>query len=108
MLKKLTRKPIIPIMKLVVSFCHDGYGERFCQTVESFFKLPCIVVRVVCSICSGLKLSQGKQGKNYRNLREYDFLDLADILFIDFVLYISSFALVIICTTVLISLSFLE
>ena len=54
MLKKLARKPFMPVMKLLILIFHDANGLQF---------VPCIVINIVCRICSGPMLSQGKQGR---------------------------------------------
>ena len=38
------------------------------------------LIDIVCGICSGPILNQGKQGRNQGNIRENDFPDLADTL----------------------------
>ena len=69
-LKNLARIHIKPIMKWLAFIFSDVNRTHFAQIWEGLLKLPCIVISVVCSICSGPILNQGKQGRNRRKIRE--------------------------------------
>ena len=78
--RRFTRKPDIPIIKLLVFIFRDGNGAHFTQTGEGLLKQPFIVISVMCGICSGPILNQGKQCRNQGNIKESDFPDVADTL----------------------------
>ena len=64
MLKNFARELIVLIMKFLVFILHEGNRAYSAHKGKSLLKSPCIVISIVCSICTGPILNQEKQGRN--------------------------------------------